>query len=390
MSQESPNAEVRSDRGPLLGYVQLGAVGAAIVVAVYFAQAPDRGADAGLGLGSAPKPLVSVIDPVPTDQALQVELTGAVSLSRKARVVSEVSSRVVWISPKFSNGGSIPAGETMIRIDPKEFELRVEAARASVREAEASVWREKARGEHDARVFARDYPGLELSERIRRIPSLAKEEAELERAQAVLKMAESKLERTRISFPFGSRVLNASVELGEQVGPGTPLGTVYRIDALQVEAPVETRDLDRLDPVIGRTAEVRAAGRAFSANVDRVSSLVAPRSRLATVFLQFSEGSPADSLPLPGTFAEIAIQGPVAQSVYVLPESAEQDRGSVWVIENGRLKAVALRTVLRTNADWVVESFDAGDGVVVGTVPGAREGLAVEVSDARADTGARG
>lgn len=347
MSQESPNAENRSDRGPLLGYVQLGAVGVAILVAVYFAQAPDRGADAGLGLGSAPKPLVSVIDPVPTDRALQVELTGGVSLAGKARVVSEVSSRVVWISPKFTNGGSIPAGETMIRVDPTDFELRVEAARATVKEAEASVWREKARGEHDARVFARDYPGLELSDRIRRMPSLAKEEAELEHAQAVLKMAELKLERTRVSFPFASRVLNASVELGEQVGPGTPLGTVYRIDALQVEAPVEIRDLNRLDPVIGRTAEVRAGGQAFSAQVDRVSSVVAPRSRLATVFLRFSEDSPADSLPLPGTFAEIAIEGPVVQSVYVLPESAEQGRGSVWVIENGTLKAVALRTVLR-------------------------------------------
>ena len=389
MSQESPNAENRSDRGPLLGYVQLGAVGVAILVAVYFAQAPDRGADAGLGLGSAPKPLVSVIDPVPTDRALQVELTGGVSLAGKARVVSEVSSRVVWISPKFTNGGSIPAGETMIRVDPTDFELRVEAARATVKEAEASVWREKARGEHDARVFARDYPGLELSDRIRRMPSLAKEEAELEHAQAVLKMAELKLERTRVSFPFASRVLNASVELGEQVGPGTPLGTVYRIDALQVEAPVEIRDLDRLDPVIGRTAEVRAGGQAFSAQVDRVSSVVAPRSRLATVFLRFSEDSPADSLPLPGTFAEIAIEGPVVQSVYVLPESAEQGRGSVWVVENGTLKAVALRTVLRTSADWVVEPFDAGDGVVLGTVSGGREGLAVEVADAWADSGAR-
>ncbi len=390
MSKEPQTAQDRSYRRPLLGYVQLGAIGAAIVVAVYFAQAPYRGADAGLGLGSAPKPLVSVIDPVPIDRALQVELTGAVSLARKARVVSEVSSKVVWISPKFSNGGSIPAGETMIRIDPADFELRVEAARASVDEAQASVWREKARGEHDARVFAQEYPGLELSERIRRIPSLAKEEAELKRERAVLKMAELKLERTRISFPFDSRVLNASVELGEQAGPGTPLGTVYRIDALQVEAPIEIRDLDRLDPVIGRTAEVRAGGQVFSAQVDRVSSLVAPRSRLATVFLRFSEVVPVDSLPLPGTFAEIAIRGPTVQGVYVLPESAEQDGSRVWVIEKGKLKSVAPRTVLRRGADWAVEPFDAGDGIVTGRVPGAREGLAVEVTDARADSGARG
>lgn len=388
MSQESPSAETRPDRRRLLGYVQLGAVGAAIVVAVYFAQAPDRGADAGLGLGTAPKPVVSVIEPMSAERAVAVELTGAVSLARKARVVSEVSSRVVWISPKFENGGSIPAGEAMVRVDPTDFELRVEAARASVEEAEASVWREKARGEHDARVFARDYPGLELSERIRRIPSIAKEEAELKHAQAALKMAELKLDQTRISFPFDSRVLNASVELGEKVGPGTPLGTVYRTDALQVEAPVEIRDLNRLDPVIGRNAEVRAGGQSFAAKVDRVSSAVAPRSRLATVFLEFTDGLPADSLPLPGTFAEIAIQGPVIQGVYVLPESVEQGRDSVWVIDGGKLKSVVLRTVLRSDADWVVETFDAGDGVVVGVVPGAREGLAVKVTDARANTGA--
>ena len=388
MSEESQTAKDRLGRRQLRGYVQLGAIVAAIVVAIYLAQAPDRGADAGLGLGTAPMPVVSVIEPMSTERALAVELTGAVSLARKARVVSEVSSRVVWISPMFINGGSIPAGEAMVRVDPTDFELRVEAARASVEEAEASVWREKARGEHDARVFARDYPGLELSERIRRIPSIAKEEAELKHAQAALKMAELKLEQTRISFPFDSRVLNASVELGEKVGPGTPLGTVYRTDAVQVEAPVEIRDLDRLDPVIGRDAEVRAGGQSFAAKVDRVSSAVAPRSRLATVFLEFTDGSPADSLPLPGTFAEIAIQGPVIQGVYVLPESVEQSRGSVWVIDNGKLKSVVLRTVLRTDADWVVETFDAGDGVVVGVVRGAREGLAVKVTDARANTGA--
>ena len=67
MSKEPQTAQDRSNRNPLLGYVQLGAIVAAIIVAVYFAQAPDRGADAGLGLGSAPRPLVSVIDPLPTD-----------------------------------------------------------------------------------------------------------------------------------------------------------------------------------------------------------------------------------------------------------------------------------------------------------------------------------
>ena len=103
--------ETQTEQGGrnLRGYIQLGAIGAAILVAVYLAQAPGDGGNEGLGLGAAPKPVVSVIEPEVTDQIQQVDLTAVVSLARKARVVSEVSSRVVWISPKFSNGGSIPA-----------------------------------------------------------------------------------------------------------------------------------------------------------------------------------------------------------------------------------------------------------------------------------------
>ena len=119
-----------------------------------------------------------------------------------------------------------------------------------------------------------------------------------------------------------------------------------------------------------------------------MSSVVAPRSRLATVFLKFSENEPADALPLPGSFAEVSIQGPVAEGVYLLPESAEQAQGRIWVVENGALKPFAPRTVGRTQAGWVVEAFDAGDGIVMGTIPGAREGLAVELADARANRGA--
>ena len=388
MSQESQTEQGRLGGDRLRGYLQMGAIGAAILVAVYFAQAPGGGTDQELRLGAPPKPVVSVIEPELTNQAQRVDLTGVVSLARKARVVSEVSSRVVWISPKFKNGGSIPAGETMIRIDPRDFELRVAAAQAAVKEAEASLWREKARGEHDARVFARDYPGLEVSERVRRAPSQAKKQAELEQAQAMLKAAELKLERTRISFPFDSRVLNAAVELGEQVGPITPLGTVYRVDALQVEAPIEVRDMNRLEPIIGRTAEVKAGGQTFGASVDRVSSAVAARSRLATVFLKFADSVPADSLPLPGSFARLAIQGPVAEGVYLLPESTEHARGRIWLVENGSLKSFAPRTVERTRTGWVVEAFDAGDGIVVGDILGARDGLAVELADARSAAGA--
>lgn len=113
-----------------------------------------------------------------------------------------------------------------------------------------------------------------------------------------------------------------------------------------------------------------------------MSSVVAPRTRLASLFLKFPEGQPADSLPLPGTFVEVVIAGPSYDNVYVLPDSVLQEEDSVWVVENGALTSFEPRTLGRTDAGWVVEEFDAGEGVVVGTLPGAREGLEVAVVDA--------
>ena len=391
MAEEPNSSENRSGGTEWHGYAQLGAIVLLIAVALFFARAPgrvERGAASGPAAESV-RPTVRVVHPSPTEQALTVELTGTVNLEERVRVASEVVGRIAWVSPDFSNGGSIRANEPFIRIDPAEFELQVEAAEMAVREADAQVWVERAGAEEDIRAFERENPGVEPSEAIRRLPSIAEAEARLMRAQADLKLAELRLARTNISLPYDGRVTASDVEVGELVGPAdrvdrpaSRLGVVYRTEALQVAVPIEPRDLEYLDPVIGRSARVVGEMATWEARVARVSSVVAPRTRLASVFLKFAEDAHPDSLPAPGTFVEVAIAGPAHEDVYVLPESVLQERDSVWVVRDGLLSAFVPETVGRTATGWVVQAFDAGEGLVVGVLPGAREGLAVEVTAA--------
>ncbi len=156
---------------------------------------------------------------------------------------------------------------------------------------------------------------------------------------------------------------------------------MYRPAALQVNVPIEPRDLDYLSPVVGRIARVSGEMGSWRARVARVSSVVAPGTRLATVFLKFSANARASSLPVPGAFVEVAIDGPSYRDVYVLPEAVLQERGRVWVVRGGALRSFEPETLGRTPEGWVVRSFDAGAGVVSGTVPGAREGLPVVVAE---------
>ena len=328
---EEPNDTHQPAPPAWRGRLQLGLVLGMIVIALYFARAPDRvdrGSVSDLTAESG-RPIVQVIHPLPTDQALTVELTATVGLEDTVNVASEVAGRVAWVSPNFANGGSLSVDETFIRVDPAEFELQVEAAEMAVREADARLAAEKARGEEDARAFA-----------------LAEAEARLMGAEADLKLAELQLARTNISYPYASRAINADVAVGELVGPAelvggaaSRLGVVYRLGALQVDAPIEPRDLEYLDPVIGRTARVVGEMGTWRARVVRVSSVIAPKTRLASVFLKFAEDGPMDSLPVPGTFVEIDLEGPTYDDVYVLPESVLQERNSVWVVRNGLLSA---------------------------------------------------
>lgn len=389
MVQKSGDSDGRTGRSRWLGFIQVALILAVVAVALYLARAPERvERDAVPALSAEDsRPVVSVIHPTRTDQALTVALTGEVSLAQTARLKSEVAGRVVWVSPNFTNGGSIGANERLVRIDPTEYELRVKAAEQEVREAEARVRIARARGEENAKGFAREYPDAEASDWVRRLPHIAKAEARLEKTRAELELARLQLARTDISLPYPARVIASRIEVGEYVGPdlagASPfMGVVYRPTALQVEAPIEPKDLQYLNPVIGRSARVRMRGGAYDAEVVRVSWVIAPRSRLATVFLRFSEEHAPDSLPLPGTFAEITITGPSYKDVHVLPESVLQEQGSVWVVQEGTLRAFEPRTLGRTDEGSVVEIFDAGEGVVVGTLPGAREGLEVAVADA--------
>ena len=230
-----------------------------------------------------------MVRPVPVEPALTVELTGSVRMDRRVRVASEVVGRVVWVSPEFRNGGSLAAKETFIRVDPAEYELEVKAAEHALREARARVWIETSRGRQSAESFALAHPGEEVPDFARNAPSIEKAEAQVMKARVALGLARLRLERTRISLPFDVRVVRSDVAVGELVGPAelvgpsSRLGVVYRPASIEVDAPIEPRDLEYLAPAVGRSAEVRARGRTWPAEVVRVSPVVSPKTRLTSL-----------------------------------------------------------------------------------------------------------
>ena len=349
MQQQTNDSKDSTVRPEWFGYAQLGLILLVIAIALYFARAPGR-----VQLDMAPaqvvgetKPAVNVIRPAPTEQALTVKLTGSVRAYDKVVVRSEVAGRVVWVSPDFTNGGSVTANEAFVRIDPTRYELKVEAAEMAVSQAQNTG-----------------------------------------AAQTALKLAQLDLARTEISLPYDARVISSSVSVGELVGPvegldgaASILGIVYQPSILAVDVPVDPKVLEYLTPVIDRAATVHIRAETYSASVNRISSVVAPQTRMASLFLRFAPDHPPESLPLPGSFVEVEIEGPAYQDVFVLPDSVLQEGDSVWTVQDGVLRSLTPQALGRVGAGLVVEAFDAGEGIIAGILPGAGDGLAVQVAE---------
>lgn len=374
------------------GYAQIAGIVLVLAVAFYFARAPRDRTSPGedeLAAAGAPVPVAEVVQPVPTAQALTLPLTGTVTLQETTTVRSEVPGRIVWVSPDFVGGGFVAAEETLVRIDPAAFELQVAEAQAAVEGAEARVWLEEAQGAENARVFALANPAEEPSDWVQRLPHLALAQAELAQAQAALAQAELQLARTHISLPYDVRVLTANATVGqlaasEETDQAPALGVVYPPEALQVRVPITPTDLAYLEPTVGRTARLQDGLGTWSGAVARESSVVNPGSRLATVFIEFGQEEAMTALPPPGTFVEVFLDGPVLADVYVLPPTVLEEAAGIWVVREGRLQAFQPDEYGWVPEGRVVQAFDAGEGIVVGPLSGAREGLEVSAQVAPA------
>ena len=361
------------------GILQLVVIAAVILAAILLARAPrqeflELDSEAGPG---AVEPTAAVMQPPSTSASHRVTLTGTVTTLGNVMVIPEASGDVVFVSEKFRAGGTFAAGETLARIDTTEYDIGLAMAKLDLEYAEAHLKEVKDRYGRSSEYYATTPNGT-----VHPWPAL---DGEIEKAEALVAtarhrvtLAEIQLDQTSIRMPFAGYVRATSLSVGQVVtARASTLGDVFPRHQLRVRAQISTFDLNSLQPAIGRTASVVADGRTYQTEVERVSRVVDIETRLASLYLRILDQARQEVLPPPGTFVDVTVAGPPRDDVFVLPESAMQLNSSVWLVDDGKLASFVPVSRGYGDEGWIVDAFDAKEGVVVGSVAGAREGLAV-------------
>jgi multidrug efflux system membrane fusion protein len=207
-----------------------------------------------------PVPLVRAVTLEEESIRLVVRAQGRVTPRAEIDLAPEVSGKVLEVSPSLVSGGFFAAGDVLLEIDPTDYELSVERAKAEVAQMEVRVAEERAEADVASREWRDLRGGSAPPPLVAREPQLAEARARLAAARASLDQARTDLARTVIRAPFEGRVRSETVDAGQLISRGTPLARIYAIDIAEIRVPLPDDDLAYLDFSLDAPGPSGAAG----------------------------------------------------------------------------------------------------------------------------------
>jgi len=340
-------------------------------------------------------PLVEVMQTEVEDVPVVVSGHGEVVPSVAVDLIPQAAGQVVRIHRSLVAGGFFKAGEVLVEIDPRDYDLAVEKAQAAVARAKVTLEREQAEAEVARQEWDGLHPGEEPTGLVIREPQIRQAEAEYAAAVADLNVAKLSLERTRLSLPFDGVVVSESVDVGQFVGNGSRLATVYGTDVVEVRVPLDSRELAWFDipsSLGGRGAEAEVSASfggtrsAWEGRVTRMEAEVDQTSRMVHVVIEVSEPyATSDGQPalLPGSFVDVRIAGRTLSQVVSVPRHAIHDGRSVWVYNDGKLGVREVEIVREDRQQTLISSgLEDSDLVIVSSLDAVTDGMTIRRADA--------
>ena len=335
-------------------------------------------------------PTVRVRDIEPEPIRLRVHSQGTVAPDTQSQLIPEVSGRVTWMSGALVNGGFFEKGQTLLRLDDKDYQ-------SSLKRARAALTRDEARYEHALFEFERmqsleerrlaSRSQMESAQRDYRVA-----EATLEDSRTNVEQASLNLERTQVKAPFTGLVRDESVDIGQLVGPGSPVATIYATDRLEVRLPIADRQLGFLNLPVGHRGELPAdrqpavalsaeyAGQLleWTGTIVRTEAQIDTSSRMVNVVARIA-GNSGETLPAVGLFVNADIEGLLVDDIVVLPRNALRNGNRVLVVgDDNRLEFRDVAPLRLFQDDVLIRAgLTAGERVCISPMQTPIDGMLV-------------
>jgi RND family efflux transporter MFP subunit len=320
-----------------------------------------------------------------------VDAVGTVRAAESATLSAQVMGTISKVAVR--EGDRVRAGQTLLTIDAAQMTAQVERANAGVAAMEQQV----SAAESDAALAAstlKRYEMLQAQKSVSpqefdevaaragsasaRAAALRSQQAEAEAARAAARTMQG---YTRIHAPFDGMVTERKVDPGAMAAPGTPLLTIEKSGALQLEVAVDESLLSAVR--VGSAVPVVMEAFANSPLPGKVARIVPSADPGSRSFLVKIDLPPAKGL-YSGMFGHALFARGKTKDVLTVPRSALVTHGSmqsVYVVGPNQIAGVRYISAGDLHGDEieVLSGLSPGESIVAS--PGERElaGKRIEV-----------
>jgi membrane fusion protein (multidrug efflux system) len=290
----------------------------------------------------------------------------------------------------FDDGSIVDEGAELFRIDPAEYDVALDSAKAGLERAEADLLKWKQQLERTTILVEKQTVSkVKLDEAI---AAETTARANVSAANADIRAAELNVGYTNIVSPISGRIGKSQIDVGNLIGADSGiLATVVALDPIRVVFSVSEKTYlsvqasSKENGVAALVPTIRFAnGDVYShpGELLFVDNQVDTTTGTIRVFLKFPN---PDGVLLPGLFVTVIISDEVAEERILVPLSSVQlnQSGSFVLIVDGESKVEtrAIKTGDRNGADIVVTSgLDPGETIIVDGIQKVRPGMTVSTS----------
>ena len=350
----------------------------AVAVAPLLAACDDKAAAEAPAKAAAPD--VGIVTVKAEPFALVRELPGRVAPTRVADVRPRVSGIVT--ARMFNQGSDVKIGDPLYQIDPRPFEVELQASEAALEKAKAALDLAVPQATRSAALAKTQ--AISTAQHEIAVATVNQAKAEVAARAADVERAKLNLEYATVRAPISGRIGAARISEGALVvqNDTSNLATIQQLDPIyadftqsaaelnKLRRAVEAGDLERIAPDAVKVRLLLDDGSRYPLTGKLLFSDARVDASTGQVTLRGEFLNP-DKVLLPGMYVRVLIEQGIDSDAITLPEQAIQRNGGggseVFVIKDDNRAAIqSVRLGGLQDGKWLVlDGLKPGDRVVV-------------------------
>lgn len=276
-------------------------------------------------------------------------LIGTIEINREMKVAFKLAGKITKLS--FEEGQRIEKGALLAQMDTTE--LLAQKEKVLVNQSKAK----------------RDLERMEKLFKQKIIPESSLQDAQsaYNLSNAELKIVEDALKNSTIRAPFTGRMIKKLAEVGEVVGPGTPIALMAELDPILVKVAIPDYLIPKVK--VGDTAIIKVdwePDRQFKGTIHRLEPIADPITR--TIRVEISVANPNEILK-PGLMAQVEMTHQENEPGIYLPLDAVIGFGKapfIFVVQdlNAIQRVIETGKIIQEEVE-IIKGLEPGEVVVI-------------------------